>query len=758
MVSDSRPVLIITGVDRADELPPGPARLSVSAVEGEGDCPTTNPVDRDRVRRLESSHPAYVIYTSGSTGTPKGVVVTHHGLRNYLSWAAATFPLSQGSGTVVNTSFSFDVTVSSLLLPLLVGKAADLLPEDQGLDALVAGAHRPYSLVKLPAGQLPLLRHLEAGRQHVALADTVVVGGEQLNSAAVEQWLAHAPGCHIVNEYGPTETVVASTFFEVPVGELESGPVPVGRPIWNTQIHVLDERLRPVPPGVTGEIYIGGEGLARGYLNRPALTAERFVANPFGEPGTRLYRTGDLGLWREDGTLQFAGRADQQVKIRGYRVELGEIEACLLRNSQISGVAVIDRQESPGHQHLVAYVVAAAGCSPEPVQLRAELARQLPRYMVPAAIVLMQTLPLTPSGKVDRRALPAPDFVPGASGREVRTSQEEVLATLFAEVVGMAPPSVNDSFFDLGGDSLSAARLVGRIRATLDIALPIRALYDSPTVARLSARLARSADPRSAPTFLTLRREGRGAPLFCLPPAGSLPWCYAGLAQCIDADRPIHGLYAPSSVDNVSIAADVSHYLDAIQTIQPDGPYTLLGWSVGGLLAHALATELQSRGATVSFLALLDSYPPQRQAHALPSLSERDGLLMSLAELGVEPGCELSAQASLPELLGTLTARGTLRAEDEELLVDLTRSFQRSARLVSSFGPRVFAGDMIFFRATRGRGSDIQRSPDLWRPHVAGTLSLHELDCDHSRMLDAQHRDTIGHELARRLRLMGRPS
>ena len=483
MLEDSFASVLVTVESAESKLPAYRGRIVLLDLDGPA---IAQKIDSAPVNRAGPQNPAYVIYTSGSTGKPKGVVVTHNGLCNYTAWAAATYPVEHGSGSAISTSLSFDATVTSLFLPLLRGKSTTLLPEGSEFETLSGVQDSAvFSLLKLPPAQLGALNQLLSNQSSgTNLARCLVIGGEALNPVTAADWFRHAPDSYIVNEYGPTETVVGCTYHEVWAANLGLGPVPIGRPIWNTQVYVLNAALQPVPVGLPGELYIAGEGLARGYLNRASLTAERFVANPYGPFGSRLYRTGDLVRWLPDGNLDYLGRVDEQVKIRGFRVELGEIETCLTRHPAVAQAVVIAREDRPGQKQLVGYVVPVVGHSLDPVGLRQALSEQLPDYMVPAAIVLLDAIPLNANGKVDRKELQPPDFA-ATSTRAPRTPQEEMLAGLFRDLLGREQVGIDDNFFDLGGDSFTSIQLVSRARK-MGLVLVPKDLFRYQTIADLA--------------------------------------------------------------------------------------------------------------------------------------------------------------------------------------------------------------------------------------------------------------------------------
>ncbi|HEV2678966.1 MAG TPA: amino acid adenylation domain-containing protein, partial [Rhodanobacter sp.] len=757
MLDDAKPVLLIgrrDGAVLAADVPQWHLDDPVLA-SALDHAPTHNPTDADRSVALAALHPAYVIYTSGSTGKPKGAPNTHAGLVNRLAWMQHAYALRADDVVLQKTPFSFDVSVWEFFWPLLEGARLVLAQP---------GGHRdPAYLAELIQQHGVTTLHfvpsmLEAFLQEPTSAACgsirrIVCSGEAL-SGALREKLRQTLDRPLHNLYGPTEAAIDVTAWTC-LDETAGSAVPIGAPIWNTQTYVLDETLQPVPVGVPGELYLAGTGLARGYLHRPALTAERFVAHPF-SPGQRMYRTGDLARWRAEGQLEYLGRTDHQVKIRGLRIELGEIEVALAQLGFAQNV-VIAREDRAEQKQLVAYVVAA---SLDVNALRTQLAQRLPDYMLPAAFVALEALPLNPNGKLDRKALPAPDFTP-TTQRAPRTPEESVLAELFAEVLGLEHVGINDNFFELGGHSLLAIRLVARIRQTMQNDMPIQALFEAPTVATLAARFT---DPDHRPSLLPLRASGTQSPLFCVPPGGNLAWTYAGLISHIDADCPIYGLHAPDlqHADGQELMLDevIDRHIADIRKMQPNGPYRLMGWSLGGLIAHMIATRLQQADEEVSLLAMIDAYPRGTDLSKVQPDAAQQAELQRLGHIvfkeilfnfGVASVSESHAESDPLHVLETLHVEGQLSDSDKQTITRMLQSFRHGESLARAFKPGIFHGDVMFFRATEVIEA-LQTPPiSVWSPYIEGRLDIHDIPTNHFNMLNKEFRASIGRVLSQKL-------
>ncbi|MFI1783053.1 amino acid adenylation domain-containing protein [Streptomyces rubiginosohelvolus] len=751
MLDDARPAALITDAATAGRLPAHDLPLiTVDEAAGFPDGPITQ---ADRTRPLTPQDPAYVIYTSGSTGRPKGVVVTQHNVTRLLTATEHWFSFGQEDVWTLFHSYAFDFSVWELWGALLYGGRVVVVPHVTSRD--------PHAFLRLLADErVTVLNQTPSAFYQLAAADReapghelalryVVFGGEALELGRLADWYTrhreNAPT--LVNMYGITETTVHVSYLALDRATAASAiSSTIGVNIPDLRVYVLDDRLQPVPPGVTGEMYVAGEGVALGYLGRPDLTSGRFVADPFahlfGESGRRMYRSGDLARRRVDGTLEYFGRGDQQVKIRGFRIELGEIEAVLAAHPEVADVAVVVREDQPGDKRLVGYVVPAPGTDPVPAALREHAAASLPVHMVPSAVVVLDRLPLTGNGKLDRKALPAPGVSVNAAGRAPRTVREEQLCSIFAEVLGLPSAGVEDNFFDLGGHSLLAVRLAGRIRSAFGIEVSIGTVFQAPTPAALDTALdvSREEDPLDVLLPLRPARPGDRAPVHCVHPAGGLSWCYAGLIRNLPSDVPIYGLQAqgvgeatadeplPTTLEELA-----AHYASRIREVQPEGPYRLLGWSTGGIIAHAIAAVLQEAGQEVELLAILDAYPAEG-FRDLPVPDQAEALESLLTMGGYGPESLGEKELNTANVVEVLRREGSpLAALSAAKIEALGEVYLNINDLVRAYDHRVFQGDVLFFRATVDTIDDTL-TPETWTPYVSGRIDNTNVACSHKDM------------------------
>ncbi len=710
---------------------------------------------------------AYVIYTSGSTGRPKGVAITHRQMANQFRWAQLTHPHDRGDVVLHKTPITFDISTWELFWPLQTGASVVIAEpdghRDPGYLARVVAEHRVTTVHFVPSMLDAFLADVRPGRR--TSLRRVFAAGEVLATETAAMFAERLPGVDLLNWYGPAEATVVTE--ERASADADGAGVPIGTPVANTRVHVLDRQLRPVPDGAAGELYVAGVQLARGYHRAPGLTAERFVARNGGE---RMYRTGDLVRWRTgaDGraVLEYLGRTDFQVKLRGQRIELGEIEAVLLAHPAVRHAAASVVSAAAG-ERLVAYVVAEEGVVADPRALLAHARAALPPYMVPAAVVALPELPLNASGKLDRLALPVPEL-PVRPYRAPATDTERLLATVFADVLEIDRVGADDDFFELGGNSLAATRVVARLRQDADLDTRVQWFFSDSTVAALARRIdeaqaygvdydAGTADALGP--LLPIRGEGTLPPLFCLYPMAGLSWGYAGLLPYVEQGRPVLGLQSPalSEPDYLpeSLGEMAARCLAEIRSVQPYGPYHLLGWSLGGILAHAVAVALQEAGEQVALLALLDSH------HDIAAADFRVALRGALAEIGIQadnllgdspaPALGedelLALHAAIPPELSTLTP---------ERLGRVYRSAVRSAELIGEHRPGVFRGRVDYFSArilgaNLVRGIDPENSAAKWRPFVDGEVADHPVHAAHDEMTAPHALAQIGPVLAARL-------
>ncbi|WP_141975494.1 non-ribosomal peptide synthetase [Saccharothrix saharensis] len=719
LLAEARPVCVVTDDPAAfDGLP-------VVAVEGDGPDVA---VDRAKPDDL-----AYVIHTSGSTGTPKGVGVPHRGIVNRLLWMQDRYRLAPDDRVLLKTPYTFDVSVWEFFWPLIAGAAIVVTKPD--------GHRDPAHLARVINDHGVTTAHFVPSMLDAFLVEPVpcptlrrvVCSGEALLPATRDRFLAAYPA-ELHNLYGPTEASVDVTSWQC---DTEDPRVPIGRPVWNTRAHVLDARLAPVPPGAPGELYLAGVQLARGYLGRPGVTATRFVADPYGPAGSRLYRTGDLARWDDDGALVYLGRADDQVKLRGVRVEPGEVEAAVARCAGVAHAAVAVREDVPGDQRLAAYYVPEPGAAPDPDEVRDQLAAELPAHLVPGTVTELDALPLNANGKLDRRALPAPRSA-ATAGRAPRTLTEDLLCRMFAEVLRVDGFDPDRGFFAAGGHSLLAVTLADRVRSRFDADVTVRTLFESPSPAELARRL--DGDPAATGVdalgpLLPLRVGGDAPPLFCLHPASGLSWCYTGLLGALDPDVPLYGLQADLTGPDLAgtgpgtIGDQAARFVEHIRSVAPHGPYRLLGWSMGGHLAHEVAVRLQEDGGTVDLLAVLDSYP-----RAVTTAMTTDEVFAdAFAGTGLTPADLATPEGRARAVAVVRTELGGYEQTSEDVARAVLDAYLANGRALSAHTPRRFDGDLLFFRAADAADHP-DRDPGRWAPHVTGAIHVHDVPAPHEEM------------------------
>ncbi|GGG10391.1 hypothetical protein GCM10007304_25670 [Rhodococcoides trifolii] len=724
---------------------------------------STDPLtDLDRSGTLTLSHPAYVIYTSGSTGTPKGVVVTHGGLSNFAAELKDRFSVQPESRILHFATPSFDAAVMDQLFAYGAGATLVIAPPavygGTELSELFGSERITHAFITTAA--------LATADPAAATSLThVLVGGEACPPELVEKW---APGRNLYNVYGPTETTIVATMGSPMT---PGAPVTIGEPIRGVSALVLDSRLNPVSVGVVGELYLAGPEVARGYHDRTALTAGRFVADPCGKPGERMYRTGDLVRWARVGSdleLVYVGRSDHQVKIRGFRIELGEIDAAVDGYADTEFSVTMGLARDSGDTALVTYVLPRAGTAIDVDALRRHVGARVPSYMVPQSITVLDSLPLTAVGKLDRKALPEPDFSATAVHRSPGTPTEVAVCLAFSTVLGANEIGVDDNFFELGGTSLLGTRVVTELRDALGVTVPMQWLFTDSSAAGLARRIDESSHLSSAEvaasvedsfdTILPIRPKGSHSPLFCVHPAFGLSWSYTGLLAHLDTEQPVYGLQAPmisgESGPFDSIEDVARHYVREIRSIQPHGPYNLLGWSLGGLIAHAMAVQLRSVGEDVAFLSMLDSYVLADRYLESATPSVRD-LIEEFTGHVLPDGLEPTVADAAEVLRAQGGPAATLTTDTLERLYD---AYVNGTELAHSFRPARFDGDVVFFTAVDDEvnRNDHTRNASAWRAHVGGGIVDYAVDSAHVAMTEPAALAQIGPAVEKHLALTRR--
>jgi amino acid adenylation domain-containing protein len=747
MLEDAQPLILLTNKRWAAILPAH--RAQMICLDTDGAVLARESVENPMLQQT-SDDPAYVIYTSGSTGRSKGVLVAQRSLLHaYLAWETS-YQLRSAHAHLQMANLSFDVFSGDLTRALCSGGKLVFCPTEIMLEpALLYRLMRQEAIdwaEFVPPVLRQLIKYVSETHQRLDFMRGLVCGSDTWHVDDYRRCLQFCgPMTRLINSYGVTEATIDSCFFEgVIPNRIQCASVPIGRRFGQTQLYVLDASMRPTPIGVSGELYIGGQGLARGYLNRPDLTAEKFIPNPFSsEPGSHLYQTGDLVRYLADGNIEFLGRVDRQVKVRGFRIELEEIESVLARHPALGDVVVLAREDDSGDftthgsgKRLVAYVIGGKKPAPSVHELRSFLKEKLPAYMVPSAFVFLDVFPLTANGKVDRNALPAYDAMRHEQQTGLIAPRDELelqLAKLWEKVLKVRPIGVLDNFFDLGGHSLLAVQLFAQIEKFVGNHLPLAALFQAPTIEQL-ARLIRQQD-WSAPwkSLVAIQPGGTRPPLFCVHAhdGGVLFW--RDLARHLGPDQPFYALQPQGLNGKQPLHSDIeemaAHYIEEIRTLQPEGPYFIGGHCLGGLIAFEMAQQLHVLGQTVGLLALFDSYAPHRDKSVRSSPLRRYrnramrffertvtlhiGNLAVLAPKERLPYVKGKINKALYKLYMALGRRWVPAARNRRMIV------KTGSRASSNYQPKVYPGKITLFRAT-DLGAGIGRDPQMGWGRLAG--------------------------------------
>ncbi|MEU4341113.1 amino acid adenylation domain-containing protein [Nocardia sp. NPDC023852] len=704
--------------------------------------------DSDRTTTLRPQHPAYLIYTSGSTGTPKGVVVTHTGIANLAADIRERFGLTPTSRMLAAAAPSFDVSILEWLSAAAAGATLIVAPAPVAAGAELAELINAEHVTH--AAMTPTVLASMHPDELVHALDTLILGGETCPPDLARQW---TPGRTVINSYGATETTIMSCA-DTPLTTITDSPMAIGGPVRGFTAFVLDRRLRPVPPGVVGELYLSGPGLARSYHEQPIATAARFIPDPYGPAGTRMYRTGDLVAWIADRTLRYEGRSDRQIKIQGNRVEPGEIETALRSYPDVTHAAVTVHTRPNGTDQLTGYVVPTPHTTPDTTALITHLATRLPTHMIPSSIMVLDRIPRTATGKLDYKALPSPDERPSPF-RSPSTPLEATVCDAFTQTLGIERIGVDDGFFTLGGNSLAATQLVVRLEESTGVTVPVHWVFTDPTPQSLARRIEtrlRGLEEQDSgdalAVMLPLRAAGTEPPLFCIHPAVGLAWGFSGLVQHLDPDRPVHGLQSPALTDPTvrfdTLDQLAARYVREIRSVQPHGPYHLLGYSLGGTIAHAIAVQLRSDGDSVATLAMMDTrVATARGNHApTPTIGEFVEMLAEFGGLAVPQG---PADVTIKAAAESLHQRGgPFTAVTPEHLVIVHRDYTRLVDLTWNHRLKIFDGDLIYFSAATDHTDDGPSPALAWNDYITGRITEHHVSARHERMTDPDALRAIG--------------
>ncbi|WP_414582644.1 non-ribosomal peptide synthetase [Scytonema sp. PCC 10023] len=767
MLSDSQASLLITKQEILEKLSLSSAKTVCLDIHKDNIAQESqeNPISTSKADNL-----AYIIYTSGSTGTPKGVLGTHRGTVNGLHWLWKTYPFTQGEVCCQKTAISFVDSVWEIFAPLLGGiptviiNNATLLDPQLFIEALAH--HKVTRIILVPS----LLRLLLDNYSHLTKKLTQlklwITSGEALSVKLAQTFRELIPSAKLINLYGSSEVSANATYYDTSLLQNQANSVPIGRPINNTQVYVLNRHLQLTPVGVIGELYVGGDGLARGYLRRPELTQEKFIDNPF-IPGTKLYKTGDLVRYLNDGNLEYLGRRDDQVKIRGFRVELGEIATAIAQHPDVQESVVIVSDDAQKNQRLVAYVVTEK--QDIAAQLLPYLQQKLPNYMLPSAFVVLDELPITPNGKVDKRALPTDEVIRSNTTQSFvapRNFTELSLVKLWENLLNTSPIGVTDNFFDLGGHSFLAVRLMAQLQDRFGHNLTLSTLFENPTIEKLATIVSQPSRTSSNSPLVAINSSGSKIPFFCMHGAGGNISPYFNLSKRLGEDYPLYALehtLDQEKPETLSVEETANRYLQEIRKVQPNGPYLLGGHCYGGVLAFEMAQQLQRQGQKVGLLVVIDAI--LSETYIEPTDSDDAKFLLRIAEsMKTDNNIDLSLpfeelrDLPLNEQLNLINKKANFIFSDAEIK-DFLRYYKRfkvHVQAMRNYVPEVYPDSMTLFRANEEIIHDFE-SPEFhtddlllgWGKYFSQPIQVIEIPGDHFSIFVEPNIQ----ELARHLRI-----
>lgn len=765
MLSDSQVTLAIGNSLLVDRFP----QIKVICLETDWQIiqleSQENPVNISQGDNL-----AYIIYTSGSTGNPKGVLGTHRGTVNGLHWLWKTYPWEKEEICCQKTAISFVDSVWEIFAPLLQGIPTVIIPDSIVKDTQLflenLDRQNVTRVVLVPSFLRVILDIYGHLAKKLSKLKLWITSGEALPIDLVQKFQKLMPSAKLINLYGSSEVSANVTHYDTSLLPETATSVPIGSPIDNTQVYVLDRHLQPTPIGVIGELYVGGDGLARGYLYRPELTEERFINHPF-IPGKKLYKTGDLARYLHDGNLEYLGRRDEQVKIRGFRVELGEIEAAILQHPDVRQAVVVLRKDSQSDGQIVAYIVTN---KPNLVtEISSYLQDKLPDYAIPSAFVVLDAIPLTPNGKIDKRSLPIDNLIrPISNHIPPRNISELALAKIWGNLLDINSVGVTDNFFDLGGHSFLAVRLIAQIHERFGHDLTLSTLFENPTIEKLAKIVSQPKFLSSGSPLIALNSSGTRTPFFCVHAAGGDILAYINLAQKIDADRPFYALeQTPNSVASAatSVEETAAYYLQEIRTVQPKGPYILGGWCYGGVVAFEMAQQLQKQGEQIDLLIVIDAILSETIIQ--PSQDDDAKLLLRLAEsiknwFGIEFSISYKELCglSLNEQFQLVNRKANFIVSDTELdrYIRDYKLFKAHVQAMRNYVPQVYPHKITLFRASEKITHDFDSSefhsddPLLgWGKCSQQAIEVIQVPGNHFSMFVEPHVEKLARQLQQQL-------